>query len=289
MGRKHRRLGQVEYLLEGTVGDMGYVDHHAEPVHLGDQRLAERRQALPAFEIVVRRVGDVVGLRVRKGDVADAAFPEVAQVGEVAGDRAAVLHAERQGDAPAGLDAVDIGGAGGDGELVRRCLRDAFDHVDELVGKFDGASRRVDARRDVDRHERGVEAAGHRAGVVEVAGFRCLADVVLIEFQPVRHIDVRVDDDKALGELLRAVPPWRTPPRPGLLQSRGSSAAWFGGVEKNSGKQYRSQVSPFRKRVGYRCRTCPSRRPGGASFSIGNRTPRWQCTPRIRPDCIRVS
>ena len=64
MGGDDRRLAQFDDLPEGLVGKVRHVDHRAQPVHFRDQPLAERRQALPAFERIVGGVGDVVAFAV---------------------------------------------------------------------------------------------------------------------------------------------------------------------------------------------------------------------------------
>ena len=81
---------------------------------------------------------------------------------------------------------------------------DALHHVDELVGERLAAARLLELRRDVDRHERRVEAARHRARMVEVPLRRAPGDVLHLVLQPVGNVDVGVDDQEAVGELLTA-------------------------------------------------------------------------------------
>jgi len=41
-----RRGGHVENVMHRLRGDVGEIDDHAEAIHLGDDELAERRQAV---------------------------------------------------------------------------------------------------------------------------------------------------------------------------------------------------------------------------------------------------
>jgi hypothetical protein len=54
--------------------------------------------------------------------------------------------------------------------------------------------------RHVDRHEGGVEPPGDSARVVEVSVLGPLGDVRLLLLEPVRHVDVGVDDDDFVSQ-----------------------------------------------------------------------------------------
>ena len=73
-----RRLGDRQHVAERLVGDVRDVDHHAEPVQLADDVLAERRQAV-VRRLVGGRVGPVVVLEMRQRQVADAERGVLAQ------------------------------------------------------------------------------------------------------------------------------------------------------------------------------------------------------------------
>jgi hypothetical protein len=124
---------------------------------------------------VVGGVGDVIVLGVGERDVADPALRSGRGWRDLL-DRRPVLHPERERDLSFARDPACVGDGIGDGELVGRIVRDALDHVDQLVGK--GAPLALVFGGYVDRHERNVEAACLRARIVEVMLVRQDREVV---------------------------------------------------------------------------------------------------------------
>ena len=97
MRRDHRRLGRLDRIEERLVGHMRDVDHHAEPVHLADDILPERGEAVVG-RFVGRGIGPVVVLVVREGHVPDAERGVDAQQPHVVVDHVATFHAHERGD-----------------------------------------------------------------------------------------------------------------------------------------------------------------------------------------------
>ena len=102
------------------------VDHDAESVHLGDDLLAERRQAVvqpPAVALAGVRVGELAVAVVRERHVARAAIVELLDAREdVGAERVAVLDADERDLLAAGGDPADVGGGQREPDLVRRDL-----------------------------------------------------------------------------------------------------------------------------------------------------------------------
>ena len=71
MRRDDRRRRDLERVVERLVGDVRDVHHHAKAVHLADDVLAERREAV-VRRLVGRRIGPVVVLEMRQRHIADA-------------------------------------------------------------------------------------------------------------------------------------------------------------------------------------------------------------------------
>ena len=119
MGRRHRRLGELQHLMERLVGDVRHVDHHADAIHPGDQLLAEGAQAVPFRAVIEGGVADVVVFRVRQRDVSNAALVEMLHVAEIVFEGRAVLDSQENRDPSAAKPSLDPADGGGDGELVR--------------------------------------------------------------------------------------------------------------------------------------------------------------------------
>ena len=130
---------------------------------------------------------------------------EVTQIGEVSIDGTAVLHAEWQGDAPGSLDGYEVVRASGQGELVRRLVDDPFHRVDQLFGQRGSAALGIDLGGYVDGHEGRIQPAGLCPGVVEVPLSSRLGDILPRSVQPIRDVDVRVNDQQFVRQFLGTV------------------------------------------------------------------------------------
>jgi len=77
------RGGNLERIVKSLVRRVRDVDHHAQPVHLAHDVLAERRETVMVIDLrvfeVALRVGPVVRVEVGKRHVSDAEGIVVAQ------------------------------------------------------------------------------------------------------------------------------------------------------------------------------------------------------------------
>ena len=114
--------GDFEGVVEGLVGGVGDVDHHAEAVHLADDILAEGGEAVVVGTLgsvdVALGVGPAVGVEVGEGHVADAEGVVVAQEAKGVLDGVAAFDAHEGGDLVFAVGAHDVGGGGGEDEVV---------------------------------------------------------------------------------------------------------------------------------------------------------------------------
>ena len=115
------RGGEFDDLPSSLVGKVGDVDHHATLIEVRNQGSTSLGEALPTLVRVVAGVCVFVGFGVRQRDVADAPGNEVIhafRVGCGVGERAAVLHAERERHHARVAQPVHVLGAGGDRKLL---------------------------------------------------------------------------------------------------------------------------------------------------------------------------
>ncbi len=199
----HRRFGQRHHVVESFVGDVRDVDHHPETVHLADDVLAERGQAV-VRRLVGRRVGPVVVAEVRQRHVAHAERGVDAQQPHVVVDHVAAFH-PHQGRDPAGLHRIaHLRRRRRQREIVRVLADRLADRVDLIERPFDG-NRSGDVARHPDRKEHRVHAAVAHPRDVDVAVAVPLADVeARVEDHALRRVGVGVEDDGAVVQLLRA-------------------------------------------------------------------------------------
>ena len=123
-----RRLRQFDGLQHRRFRRMRDVDHHAKPVHLADYLLAKRRESIPAPDTVALAgvgIGELTVPVVRQRHVAPAAFVELADVGDVCADREAILDADENGLAAAGVN----------GARLRSGCRQSYACRRELLGQ----------------------------------------------------------------------------------------------------------------------------------------------------------
>ena len=137
--------------------DVAEVDHHAEPVHLADDRPAERGEAV-MDRIVGRRIRPVVVLRMGEGHVAGAERMELAQRGRRIADLVAALDPDQRGDPPGFLDPADVGRGRGHLEPRRIAGDHPVDDVD-LLERHPDRLVALQVGRDPDRPELRADAA----------------------------------------------------------------------------------------------------------------------------------
>jgi len=131
--------GDFEGVVEGLIGGVGDVDHHAEAVHLADDIFAEGGETVVVgdfvFGDVALGVGPVVGVEVGDGHVADAEGLVFAEEAEGVFDGVATLYAHEGGDLLVFVGFDDVMGGGGEDEFGRVFGDDVgADGVDRLEG-----------------------------------------------------------------------------------------------------------------------------------------------------------
>ena len=173
------------------------IDHHAQPVHLGDDLLAERRQAMPhpvigCFAGV--RVAQLAVAIVGQRHVAPAPVVELLHAAEIVGDAIAVLDAHERDLPSARVDPARIVRCIGDRDAVRRdLLRERMNGVElggiRRVGPCE--SRRVERTLShVDGKEDRVETARLHLREVDLrTQALCVVELTRLE---VRRLDVHV-------------------------------------------------------------------------------------------------
>ena len=166
------------------------------PTSTASATLVNSREAISRAALATASLGSggVVSALVFGGDVADAAISEERDVFQLALDGRAVLHAHRQPDAAALERLPGLCGRTDQGELFRGAPHQGLDVVDQVVGQAETGSLGLGLRRRVDGHERHVQAAGAGALVVELAALGPAGDVFPADAEPVRHVDVGIDD-----------------------------------------------------------------------------------------------
>ncbi len=193
----------LERVVEGCVGGVGDVDHHAEAVHLADDVFAEGSEAVVMLDLgvvdVALRVGPVVGVEVGEGHVADAEGVVVAEEAEGVFDGVAAFDAHEGGDLVFVVGADDVVGGGGEDEVVGVRGDDVgADGVDHLQGAVGGVIVLDVLGTDVDGEELGAEEAFH-AREIGLAGFVGGGDVVAVDGAG-GDVVVGVDEDGVAGD-----------------------------------------------------------------------------------------
>ena len=89
--------------------------------------------------------------------------------------------------------------------LEKLAAGETFDQIDEFIGDLPGLEGFGHAGRREDRHECQVESTFPGPGKVELACRHGSPEVCRLAVQPIGSIDVRVDDEVALGQRLRPI------------------------------------------------------------------------------------
>ena len=136
--------------------------------------------------------------------VADAERRVYAQQPEIVVDHVAAFHAHQRGDLVIRGRLSHIRGGRREHQIVgMRANR--FAHGVDLIERALHGRRNGDLARHPDREEQRVQASLAHARDVDVAVRVPFADVEgFVEDQPLRRVVVRVDDDRAVVQLLRA-------------------------------------------------------------------------------------
>ena len=197
--------GGLEYIPEGLVGCVGYVDHHAETVHFVDDVPAEGGEAVVMSDFwivnVALGVGPVVGVEVGQGHVADAEIVVVAEKAKGVFDGVAAFDAHEGGDFVLVVGPNDVVGGGGEDEVVGMRGDDiGADGVDHLEGAVGGVIAVDVFGIDVDREELCAEETLH-AGKVCFAGLIWGGDVVAGDGAG-GDVVVSVDEDGFAGDAI---------------------------------------------------------------------------------------
>ena len=208
MREDHRRIGHAHGVQHRLLGDVAEVDHHAQPIHLFDHRLAERAEPAP-FRRVRRAVGPGRGLGVGQGHVARAGPVELPQQGQGIVDRIAALHPDQAGDPARFEHRIHLVRRGRQAEGVGMGGDDAFGRVDLLEGFLDRLQRRQ-AGRHIDGPELPPDTAGPQArdiGVQFGRRHQILRQIDGVDIVPIllsqrpRQVVVPVDQRRGLQNL----------------------------------------------------------------------------------------
>src|SRR6267142_2767013 len=102
MRGNYRSLGRGNGVPKGLIGDVGDIDHHAQPVHLSDHLLAKFSEAVVVLDLFVvdvpRGVAPFVGVRPGQRHVAHAQPVIIAQDSQIVLDGVAALDAHQGGE-----------------------------------------------------------------------------------------------------------------------------------------------------------------------------------------------
>ena len=199
MRGEDRRARGDDGAVEGFVGDVRDVDHHAEAIHLVDDVFAEVGEAiLGVLDVgivdVAGGVGPVVGVGPGEGHVADAEAVVVAQEAERIFDGVAAFDAHERGELVFAMGALDVFGGIRHHHLVGMFGGLLQDGVDEVEGAA-GVVAFVEFGLDPDGEEFRAEVALLRGGEVEIAAVEGLGEVVMVVEHALRGVGVGVDDD----------------------------------------------------------------------------------------------
>ncbi len=122
---------------------MRNVDHHAQPVHLQNNLLAEIREAVVVLNLgvvdVAGGVGPFIGVRPRERHVAHAQAVVIAQQVHVVLDRVSAFDAHERGQFVLAVGALDVGDGKGHHHAVgmmRRLLVDRVDQIEGVAGEM---------------------------------------------------------------------------------------------------------------------------------------------------------
>ena len=200
VGGDHRGLADFKHLVKSFIGHMGYVDHDAQPVHLGNHLFAERTQAVPFSFLVVGRIGNVVTQCMRQGDVRNTPVMEKRQVFQLAVNRRTVLHAHRQADQAVLHRFLRIVGGFDDCKFPGRTAHQCLYAIDQLVGQCVAGALLFCFRWRVNGHEWNIQATAAGTLVVEVTVPGAFCYIHPVVEQTVRYIDMRIDNYRPLGK-----------------------------------------------------------------------------------------
>ena len=120
MGMEYRPIAQAEGLHSGPVGGVRRVQHHAEAIHLADERVAELRQPGVVSTQVVLTGGYSIRYAPVELHVANAEAEESPQDLQASFEWSSALHPEDDSETPGGSRSLDV--------------RRAADDRDEAIG-----------------------------------------------------------------------------------------------------------------------------------------------------------
>jgi len=217
VGSDHRRAAQAGNVFQGQGGHLRHIDDHAKVVEPAYCLLAQRRQATEGIGGVVeerqraRGVGPGVVAHVAEAEHAHAAGGPGVQGIEVVAQRVGIEHAEEDRELAFAMQAAEVGGGVGDGDLVgvvaNHAGEDLVAHllllarfVDEGGGRAMGGVRAIpDFRPAEDRQRSAREATAAGLDQVELAA-AILVGLLAFGAEVQRHGDVAVEGDDALLE-----------------------------------------------------------------------------------------
>ena len=135
-------LDSAAVCIIDVFGRVRDVDHDAEPIHLGDDLFAERREPIPfpAVALAGVRIGELIVAVVGERQIARAAIVEFFDAGDVLAERIAVLDAHESDFFALCVDSPNVARRERQLDLVRSDFAgEALDSVELFNGEFVGA------------------------------------------------------------------------------------------------------------------------------------------------------
>ncbi|MCY1410834.1 hypothetical protein D9M71_262110 [compost metagenome] len=215
----HRRAAQVRDLLQGLGRHLRHIDDHAQVVEAMHRLLADVREPAQGIPGIVeerqrpRRIGPGVVAHVAEAEHAHAARRPLVQGVEVIAQRVGVEHADENSELAFAVQAPEVVGGVGDGDLIGEVAHHRADDlvagfllvsglVDETGGRAMGRVGTVpDFRPAENRQRRPGQAPASGLDQVELA-FAVLVDFVAGGAEVHRYGDVAVERKDTLLQLI---------------------------------------------------------------------------------------
>ncbi len=193
------RAAGHQRLVEGAIGDVRNVDHHAQPVHLAHHLAPEIGDAVMMLDLFVVEitagVAQFVGVRPSERHVAHAEAVIIAQNAHVALDRVPALDAQQRGQLVLAMRGQNVLGAEGHHHLVGvqpRLLVHGVNHVERALDLLPLEGPGV--------HPNGEELRAQVAGFdlveVQVTGAGVLREIEVFVHEAAWRVGVGVNDER---------------------------------------------------------------------------------------------
>ena len=195
MRRDHGFRRDAHHVPERFVRNVGYVDDHPDAVHLPNDVLPERADAVEARD-VRRGVRPIIGVEMGQGHVADTEAVEHSQNTKIVLDTEAALDAHEGGELPLSHDAPNIRGGRPELDAIGRGVQEPIERVDLLQDPARRMIGSVDRIRP-DGEELRVDAAFGEAVQIGMAVGQARADVDVLVDHALQDVVMRIDEDRS--------------------------------------------------------------------------------------------